>query len=153
MQAVRRHDAGVVRQTTAREARVVAPVAANPGYQAFFILRIGFTVAPIVAGLDKFANLLGDWSKYLAPVIPKTLGVAPETFMRGVGVIEIVAGILVAALPRYAAYVVAAWLAAIIVNLLVLGEYLDVALRDLGLMLGAIALGRLAQGVHDWKKR
>ena len=77
MQAVRRHDAGVVRQTTAREARVVAPVAANPGYQAFFILRIGFTVAPIVAGLDKFANLLGDWSKYLAPVIPKTLGVAP----------------------------------------------------------------------------
>ena len=90
MQAVRRHDAGVVRQTTAREARVVAPVAANPGYQAFFILRIGFTVAPIVAGLDKFANLLGDWSKYLAPVIPKTLGVAPETFMRGVGVIEIV---------------------------------------------------------------
>ena len=132
---------------------MVAPVAANPGYQAFFILRIGFTVAPIVAGLDKFANLLGDWSKYLAPVIPKTLGVAPETFMRGVGVIEIVAGILVAALPRYAAYVVAAWLAAIIVNLLVLGEYLDVALRDLGLMLGAIALGRLAQGVHDWKKR
>jgi uncharacterized membrane protein YphA (DoxX/SURF4 family) len=153
MEAVRRNEAGVLRHATARDARAVAPVAANPGYQAFLILRIGFTVAPIVAGLDKFANLLADWSKYLAPVIPKTLGVAPETFMRGVGVIEIIAGILVAALPRYAAYVVAAWLAAIIVNLLVLGEYLDVALRDLGLMLGAIALGRLAQGVHEWKKR
>jgi uncharacterized membrane protein YphA (DoxX/SURF4 family) len=153
MQAVRRHDAGVPRHATPRDRHAVVPVAANPSYQAFLILRIGFTVAPIVAGLDKFANLLADWSKYLAPVIPKTLGVAPETFMRGVGVIEILAGILVAALPRYAAYVVAAWLAAIIVNLLVLGEYLDVALRDLGLMLGAIALGRLAQGVHEWKKR
>ena len=147
MDAVRRRDAGVRSQTAAREARVV-PVAANPVYQAFLILRIGFTVAAIVAGLDKFANLLADWTKYLAPVIPKTLGVAPETFMRGVGVIEIVAGILVAAVPRYAAYIVAAWLAAIIVNLLVLGSYLDVALRDLGLMLGAIALGRLAQSVH-----
>jgi uncharacterized membrane protein YphA (DoxX/SURF4 family) len=153
MQAVRRHDTGVLRHATARDARAVVPVAANPGYQAFVILRIGFTVAPIIAGLDKFANLLADWTKYLAPVIPKTLGVAPETFMRGVGVIEIAAGILVAVLPRYAAYIVAAWLAGIIVNLLVLGQYLDVALRDLGLMLGAIALGRLAQGVHEWKKR
>jgi DoxX len=153
MQAVRRHDTAVIRHAPAREARAVAPVAANPAYQAFLILRVGFTVAPIIAGLDKFANLLGDWTKYLAPVIPKTLGLAPETFMRGVGVIEIVAGILVAALPRYAAYIVAAWLAAIIVNLLILGAFLDVALRDLGLMLGAIALGRLAQGVHDWKER
>jgi len=129
------------------------PVAANPGFQAFLILRVGFTVAPIVAGIDKFTNLLGDWSKYLAPVIPKTLGVSPELFMRGVGVIEIAAGLLVAFIPRYAAYVVAAWLAAIIVNLLILGAHLDVALRDLGLMLGAIALGRLAQGVHEWKER
>jgi uncharacterized membrane protein YphA (DoxX/SURF4 family) len=153
MQAVRRHDAGVVRHPSARDARAVVPVATNPGYQAFLILRVGFTVAPIVAGLDKFANLLGDWSKYLAPVIPTTLGVSPELFMRGVGVVEIVAGVLVAVLPRYAAYVVAAWLAAIIVNLLILGAYLDVALRDLGLMLGAIALGRLAQGVHKWKGR
>ena len=153
MEAVRRRDAGVLRHTAARDAHAVVPVVANPGYQAFLILRIGFTVAPVIAGLDKFANLLADWSKYLAPVIPKTLGVAPETFMRGVGVVEIVAGLLVAAVPRYAAYVVAAWLAGIIVNLLVLGAYLDVALRDLGLMLGAIALGRLAQGVHDWKRR
>jgi uncharacterized membrane protein YphA (DoxX/SURF4 family) len=153
MEAVRRRDAGALRHTTARDAHAVVPVVANPGYQAFIILRIGFTVAPIVAGLDKFSNLLADWSKYLAPVIPKTLGVSPEIFMRGVGVIEIVAGLLVAALPRYAAYIVAAWLAGIIVNLLVLGAYLDVALRDLGLMLGAIALGRLAQGVHEWKER
>jgi uncharacterized membrane protein YphA (DoxX/SURF4 family) len=153
MQAARRHDAGVARHTTARDADAVIPVAANPGYQAFLILRAAFTVAPIVAGLDKFANLLGDWTKYLAPVIPKTLGVSPEIFMRGVGVIEILAGVLVAVLPRYAAYIVAAWLAAIIVNLLILGAYLDVALRDFGLMLGAIALGRLAQGVHEWKAR
>ena len=153
MQAIRRHDAGVLRHASEREARAVVPVAANPAYQAFLILRTAFTVAPIVAGVDKFTNLLGDWSKYLAPVIPNTLGVAPETFMRGVGVVEIVAGILVAALPRYAAYLVAAWLLAIIVNLLLLGAYLDVALRDLGLMLGALALGRLAQGVHDWKAR
>ncbi len=153
MQAVRRHDAGAIRQRSARDARAVVPVAANPGFQAFLILRVGFTVAPIVAGIDKFTNLLGDWSKYLAPVIPKTLGVSPELFMRGVGVIEIAAGLLVAFIPRYAAYVVAAWLAAIIVNLLILGAHLDVALRDLGLMLGAIALGRLAQGVHEWKER
>ena len=153
MEAVRRRDSGVIRHTTARDARAVVPAVANPGYQAFLILRTGFTVAPIVAGLDKFANLLADWTKYLAPVIPKTLGVSPELFMRGVGVIEIVAGILVAALPRYAAYIVAAWLAGIIVNLLILGAYLDVALRDFGLMLGAIALGRLAQGVHEWKER
>jgi uncharacterized membrane protein YphA (DoxX/SURF4 family) len=153
MEAVRRRDAGVILHTEAREARAVVPVVANPGYQAFWILRAGFTVAPIVAGLDKFANLLADWTKYLAPVIPKTLGVSPETFMRGVGVIEIVAGLLVATLPRYAAYIVAAWLAAIIVNLLILGSYFDVALRDFGLMLGAIALGRLAQGVHQSKER
>lgn len=153
MEAVRRRDAGTASHATARDRRAVVPVIANPAYQAFWILRAGFTVAPIVAGLDKFANLLGDWSKYLAPVIPKTIGVSPETFMRGVGVVEIVAGLLVAALPRYAAYVVAAWLAAIIVNLLILGAYLDVALRDFGLMLGAIALGRLAQGVHEWRER
>jgi uncharacterized membrane protein YphA (DoxX/SURF4 family) len=153
MQAVRRHDAAVTRHTTERQADAVAPAVANPGYQAFLILRTGFTVAPIVAGLDKFANLLADWTKYLAPIVPKTLGVSPELFMRGVGVIEIAAGILVAFVPRFAAYIVAAWLALIIVDLLILGQYLDVALRDLGLMIGAIALGRLAQGVYRWKER
>ena len=153
MQAVRRHDAAVTRRMTVRQTDAVLPAVANPGYQAFLILRIGFTVAPIVAGLDKFLGLLGDWTKYLAPVFPKMLGISPDLFMRGVGVIEILAGILVAFVPRFAAYVVAAWLAFIIVNLLLLGQYLDVALRDLGLLLGAIALGRLAQGVHNWKTR
>ena len=153
MQAVRRHDAPITRHATAREERAVVPVVANPVYQAFVILRSGFTVAPILFGADKFLNLMVDWTKYLAPVFPKTLGVSPELFMRGVGVIEIAAGLLVATVPRFAAHVVAAWLGLIIVNLLMLGQYLDVALRDFGLLLGALALARLAQGVHDWKAR
>jgi uncharacterized membrane protein YphA (DoxX/SURF4 family) len=125
----------------------------NPSYQAFLLLRSGFTIAPILAGLDKFTELLTDWTKYLAPIFPQTIGVAPATFMKGVGVIEVIAGVLVAIVPRYAAYVVAAWLFFIIINLLILGQYFDVALRDLGLMIGAIALARLAQGVHDWNRR
>src|SRR5437016_217195 len=91
-----------------------------PAYQAFLILRSGFTVAPILFGLDKFTALLTDWTKYLAPVFPQTIGVSPAVFMKGVGVIEIVAGLLVAIVPRFAAYVVAAWLLLIIVNLLIL---------------------------------
>jgi uncharacterized membrane protein YphA (DoxX/SURF4 family) len=153
MEAVRRHDAAVSRSTTVRQANAVVPAVTNPGYQAFLILRTGFTVAPIVAGLDKFVSLLADWTKYLAPILPQTLGISPQLFMRGVGVIEIAAGILVALIPRFAAYIVAAWLALIIVDLLILGQYLDVALRDFGLMIAAIALGRLAQGVHHSKTR
>jgi hypothetical protein len=153
MQAVRRHDAAVLRHTPAREAHGVAPAVGNPSYQAFLILRSGFTIAPILFGLDKFFGLLTDWTHYLAPFFPQTIGVTPAIFMKGVGVIEVVAGILVAVIPRYAAYVVAAWLFFIIVNLLILGEYFDIALRDFGLMLAAIALGRLAQGVYDWKSR
>ncbi len=117
----------------------------HPATQAFRILHTGFTVAPILFGLDKFFNFLTDWPKYLAPWITNTLGISAQTFMYGVGVIEIVAGLLVAFMPRYAAYVVAAWLAGIIVNLLTYPGYYDIALRDFGLMLGAIALGRLAQ--------
>jgi hypothetical protein len=113
--------------------------------QAFRILRFGFIVAPIVAGLDKFFNLLTDWDKYLAPVVSDTLGVQPHSFMMVVGVIEIVAGIVVAVRPRIGGYVVAAWLLGIIVNLLLVGGYLDVALRDLGLVLAALALARLAE--------
>ena len=112
--------------------------------QAFRILHFGFTVAPIIAGLDKFASILTDWTQYLAPVFPQMLGVSPETFMLGVGVIEVIAGLLVAVKPRIGGYVVAAWLFGIIVNLLIRGEYFDIALRDLGLMLGALALARLA---------
>jgi uncharacterized membrane protein YphA (DoxX/SURF4 family) len=117
----------------------------NNSHQAFLILRLGFTVAPIIAGLDKFLQLLTNWDKYLAPAVPNTLGVAPHTFMMIVGVIEIAAGVLVAIAPRIGGYVVSAWLVGIIVNLLLVGGYLDVALRDLGLSLGALALARLAE--------
>ena len=112
--------------------------------QAFRILRLGFIVAPIVAGLDKFLHVLTDWDKYLAPVVSNTLGIRPHTFMSIVGVIEIIAGVVVALRPRIGAYVVAAWLAGIIVNLILVGGYLDVALRDFGLLLAALALARLA---------
>jgi hypothetical protein len=117
----------------------------NGSEQAFRILRFGFTIAPIIAGLDKFLDLLTDWDKYLAPVISNTLGIQPHTFMMIVGVIEIVAGVVVAVNPRFGGYLVAVWLFGIIVGLLVLGGYLDVALRDLGLLLGALALARLAE--------
>lgn len=114
----------------------------TPARQAYQILHFGFTVAPIIAGLDKFTNLLTDWTQYLAPFVGDIVGA--QTFMYVVGVIEIVAGIGVAIKPRIFAYVVAAWLVGIILNLLLLGDFFDVALRDLGLALGALALGRLA---------
>jgi len=117
----------------------------NGSRQAFQILRFGFTVAPIIAGVDKFLHLLTDWDKYLAPVVSRTLGIQPHTFMMIVGVIEVVAGITVAINPRFGGYLVAAWLAGIIVDLLLAGGFLDVALRDLGLCLGALALARLAE--------
>ena len=117
----------------------------NGPHQAFQILRLGFTVAPIIAGLDKFLHLLTNWDKYLAPAVPNTLGIAPHTFMMIVGAIEIVAGLVVAVNPRFGGYLVSAWLGGIIVNLLLVGGYLDVALRDLGLALGALALARLAE--------
>ena len=122
--------------------------AANPSYQAFQILRLGFTIAPIVAGLDKFLGLLVNWDQYLPPVVNNMLGGAGHQFMYVVGVIEIVAGIGVFLKPKIFAYVVAVWLVAIIVNLLLIPGYFDVALLDLGLALGALALGRLS-AVHD----
>ena len=117
----------------------------NRSHQAFQILRLGFTVAPIIAGLDKFLQLLTNWDKYVAPAVPATLGIAPHTFMMIVGVIEIAAGLLVAVRPRFGGYLVSAWLVGIIVNLVLVGGYLDVALRDLGLAMGAFALARLAE--------
>lgn len=115
-------------------------------HQAFLILRFGFTVAPIIAGADKFLHLLTDWDKYLAPAVSNTLGMQPHTFMMIVGAIEIVAGLVVAIRPRFGGYLVAAWLVGIIIDLVAVGGYLDVALRDLGLCLGALALARLAEG-------
>ncbi|MFV9456340.1 hypothetical protein ACNJ7E_23225 [Rhodococcus sp. NM-2] len=117
---------------------------ADPGYQAFLVLRTVFTVAPILFGLDKFTNWLTDWPAYLAPWIDGILPGTAQQGMYAVGVIEVVAGILVAVAPRIGAWVVAAWLAGIIVNLVTLSGYYDVALRDFGLLAGAVALGLLA---------
>lgn len=116
----------------------------EPARQAFLLLRTVFTVAPILFGLDKFLNLLTDWTIYLAPVATSVIPVSGQTFMYAVGVVEIIAGLLVAFRPRIGSLVVAAWLLGIIVNLLILGNFYDVALRDFGLFVGAVALNRLA---------
>jgi hypothetical protein len=133
-----------------REALKTSEVASmsSPAYQAYTILLIGFTVAPIIAGLDKFFNVLTNWTQYLSPTASNMLGGSAQQFMYLVGVIEIVAGIGVFLKPKIFAYVVAAWLGLIIVNLLMIPGYFDVALRDLGLMLGALALARLS-AVYD----
>lgn len=116
----------------------------TPSYQAYRILRLGFTVAPILAGLDKFFHVLTDWDKYLPNVVNNLVGGHGHSLMLVVGVIEVVAGIGVALKPRIFSYVVAAWLGAIIINLLLIPGYFDVALRDFGLLLAALALGRLS---------
>jgi uncharacterized membrane protein YphA (DoxX/SURF4 family) len=120
----------------------------DPRYQAFALMRLTFTIAPIAFGLDKFFNVMVDWPTYLAPWIDGLVPGSAQQFMYFVGVTEIVAGVVVALKPRYGAYVVAAWLGGIIVNLLTGSGYYDVALRDFGLMLGALALARLAS-VYD----
>ena len=118
---------------------------ARPGYRAYQILRTGFTVAPIVAGVDKFLNLLVNWDQYLPAFVNNMTGGHGHELMLAVGVIEIVAGLGVAFKPRIFAYVVSAWLLLIVVNLLMIPGYFDVALRDFGLSLGALALARLSQ--------
>jgi uncharacterized membrane protein YphA (DoxX/SURF4 family) len=123
---------------------VLDRVKADPAYQGFWLLRIGFTAAPILFGADKFANVMVNWEKYLAPWLRDASPVSATHTMYGVGVIEILAGVAVAIKPRYAAYVVAAWLAGIIINLLSYPGYYDIALRDFGLMLAALTLARLA---------
>ncbi len=115
--------------------------------QAYQLLHVAFVIAPIVAGLDKFAHVLVNWDKYLAPQFVDLFHLQAHTLMYAVGAIEIVAGLVVAWRPRFGGYLVAAWLAGIIVNLLMLGDFYDVALRDFGLLIGALALARLATGV------
>src|SRR4029453_17496799 len=117
---------------------------ADPAYQAFFLLRTVFTVAPIVFGLDKFANVLTDWPTYLAPWIDGIVPGTAQQAMYAVGVVEILAGIVVAVAPRFGGWLVAAWLAGIILNLLTIPDFYDIALRDFGLLVAAIALARLA---------
>jgi len=119
-------------------------LSADPSRQAFLLLRTVFTVAPIAFGLDKFANVLTDWPKYLAPWIDRIVPGTAQQAMYIVGVVEVLAGVLVAVAPRIGAWVVAAWLAGIILNLLTIPGFYDIALRDFGLFVGAVALGRLA---------
>jgi len=121
-----------------------ATASTQDGNRAFRLLYGAFVLLPIIAGFDKFADTLANWSGYLAPVVAERLPLGRETIMRIVGVIEIAAGLLVAIRPRLGAYVVAVWLAAVIANLVALGHYWDVALRDFGLLLGALALARLS---------
>jgi uncharacterized membrane protein YphA (DoxX/SURF4 family) len=116
----------------------------DPAYQSFWLLRIGFTVAPIVFGLDKFFNVLTNWDAYLAPRINDLIPGSADSLMYLVGVVEIVAGLAVALKPRYGAYLVALWLLGIIGNLLLIPDYFDIALRDFGLFLAALTLARLA---------
>jgi hypothetical protein len=126
----------------------------DPAAQAFLLMRIAFTVAPILFGLDKFANVLtNDWTKYLSSDFNSLLPGSAATGMHLVGIIEIVAGIVVAVAPRFGGYLVAAWLGGIIVNLLLIGGYGDIALRDFGLMLGALSLTRLASAYATPRSR
>ena len=133
-------------QRTASRPTTVASDAADPTFQAFALLRLGFTVAPILFGLDKFLDWLVDWRIYLAPEINDLVPGNAHQAMLAVGAIEIVAGLVVALRPKFGGYLVAAWLAGIIVNLLMIGDYYDIALRDFGLLIGAVALARLATG-------
>jgi hypothetical protein len=128
-------------ETTAAETRI-----RNPGYQAFLLLRAAFTAAPILFGIDKFFNWMVDWPKYLAPWINDIAPGSGQDFMYFVGAVEIAAGLIVLFVPWLGAFAVAAWLGGIITNLLTYDPptYYDIALRDFGLMLAALTLGRLA---------
>ena len=130
--------------TTERRATRVVVGVDQGARQAFLLLRTVFTVAPIAFGLDKFFDLTTHWTAYLAPWVNDIVPGTAQEAMWVVGVIEIAAGVLVALAPRIGAMVVALWLAGIIVNLLILGDYYDIALRDFGLLVGALALARLA---------
>ncbi|WP_228387183.1 hypothetical protein [Ornithinicoccus halotolerans] len=130
-----------------RDDPLEAPAGPLPGgaEQAFWLLRAAFTVAPILFGLDKFANVLVDWPAYLAPWVDGIVPGTAQQAMWAVGVVEVVAGLVVAWRPVIGGVLVALWLAGIIVNLVSTGSYLDVALRDVGLLAGALALALLAR--------
>jgi hypothetical protein len=138
----------IMTSIAARRATAITTTASrlrtDPVYQAFWLLRIGFTAAPILFGLDKFVGLLTNWDRYLAPVIDRIVPGTAHQAMLAVGAVEVAAGLAVAVLPRFGGYLVAAWLGGIIVNLLVLGGFYDIALRDCVLLLAALTLARLA---------
>ncbi|SFF14614.1 hypothetical protein [Blastococcus tunisiensis] len=121
-----------------------APTAADPAHQAFVLLRTVFTVAPIAFGLDKFTGLLADWPLFLAPWLDELVPGTAQQAMYAVGVVEVLAGVAVAVVPRFGGWLVAAWLGGIILNLLTIPGFHDVALRDFGLLVAAVALARLA---------
>jgi hypothetical protein len=120
----------------------------DPRYQGYALMRLAFTVAPIAFGVDKYFNVLVHWPKYLAPWINNIAPGSGQDFMYFVGAVEILAGLVVAIKPRYGSYLVAGWLAGIVINLLSYSGFYDIALRDFGLMLGALTLARLA-AVYD----
>lgn len=132
---------------------VAEQLKSDPTFQAFWLLRIGFTVAPILFGLDKFAHVMTNWDKYLAPWVNNLVpGTAHQAMYAG-GIIEVIAGLAVLTKPRFGGYLVAAWLLGIIVNLLSIGAYADVALRDFGLLLAALSLARLASAFPTGHRR
>lgn len=143
-------DAETKRQATSGES---AQDWSDPAYQAFWLIRLGFIVAPIAFGLDKFAHVLVNWDLYLAPEFTDLFNAEPGTLMNFVGAIEIIAGLVVAIRPRFGGYLVAAWLGGIIVNLLLIGDFYDVALRDFGLLLAALTLARLAAAFPVSRRR
>lgn len=138
----------VDRPVILEEATVRTTVVRREGYQAYRILQFGFVAAPIIAGADKFVHFLVNWDQYLAPWVAQLLPINAHTLMLAVGVVEIIAGLLVAFKPRIGAYVVSAWLMGIVINLVTYPGYFDIALRDFGLALGALALGRLSR-IYD----
>lgn len=117
----------------------------DPGFQAFRILQTAFVIAPVIAGLDKFFYFLTNWSKYLSPFALQIFNHADRPLMMVIGVIEIIAGIGVIFKPKLFAYIISLWLFAIVINLFTTGQYFDIALRDIGLLLSAFALGKLSQ--------
>jgi len=134
--------------TSPSDTTAVATLPDRGAREAFLLLRTVFTVAPVLFGLDKFMNLMTDWTAYLAPWIDRIVPGTAQQAMYAVGVVEVLAGLLVALRPRLGAPVVALWLAGIILDLVTLGDYWDVALRDFGLLVGALALWRLARTPH-----
>jgi hypothetical protein len=131
-----------------------AIASAHPAYHAFVLLHIGYVVLPIIAGIDKFFAKMTNWDMYLAPLATRVTGLNDHTFMMIVGAIEIVAGLLVAFMPRIGAVIVTLWLWGIIINLFLTPmHFYDIALRDFGLSLGAIALARLSAEFRPWPGR
>ena len=135
--------------TAAAPVRATTAVRSDPAAQAYLLMRVVFVLAPIVFGLDKFAGVLtDDWTRYLAPEFYDLIPGSAATAMHIVGVVEIVAGLVVLLTPRWGSLLVAGWLAGIILNLLLVGGYGDIALRDFGLLVGALALSRLASATR-----